>query len=199
MSVYVASVAPAGAPPVARRALATSISFIVIYGVTFAFFAPPATALARSGGGGFDSTSSSFALLLIAALTLTFGATIFGYAVGWRVQADMRRRGVSTARAVYEFAMLGAILSLATAGLYLALMSMSAPLTVSQLGAAALALVVPGMAAALFTLPVVDHVAAKNREMIATSLSALVVIVLTNYLIASSLPSLADLPRLMGF
>jgi hypothetical protein len=71
-------------------------------------------------------------------------------------------------------------------------------ITASLVGAAVLALVLPGLAAAFFTRSVVDHVAAAKREMFATSLSALVVIVLTNYLIVGSLPALADLPQLFG-
>jgi hypothetical protein len=41
-------------------------------------------------------------------------------------------------------------------------------------------------------------VAAAKRDIFATSLSALVVIVLVNYLIVGSLPDLADLPQLFG-
>ena len=184
--------------PLARRAWATAISYIVIYGVTFAFFAPPATSLAMSEQTGYSTATASFALLLLAALTVTFGATVFGFAVGWRVESDLRRKRTSPRRAAYEFALLGTLLSLATAAIFLLFMSNVTAVTPSLLGAAGLALVVPGLAAALFTLPVVDHVAANNRELITTSVGALVVIGLTNYLIVGALPSFADLPQLFG-
>lgn len=184
--------------PLARRAWATAISYIVIYGVTFAFFAPPATSLAMSEQSGYTTATASFALLLLAALTVTFGATVFGFAVGWRVEKDLRSKRTSPRRAAVEFALLGTLLSLATAGIFLMFMAHDNPVTPSLLGAAGLALVVPGLAAALFTLPVVDHVAANNRELITTSLGALVVIGLTNYLIVGALPSFADLPQLFG-
>lgn len=186
------------AQPLARRAWATAISYIVIYGVVFAFFAPPATALATAERSGYSASTASFALLLLAALTVTFGAIIFAFSVGWRVESDLRRRRTSQARAIYEFALLGTLLSLATAALFLVVMGGPSALTPSLLGAAGLALVVPGLAAALFTLPVVDHVAASTRDFLATSVGALTVIVLTNYLIVGALPSLADLPQLFG-
>ncbi len=56
--------APKMAQPLATRALASAASYVVIYGVTFAFFAPPATQLASSGFAGLDASGVSFALLL---------------------------------------------------------------------------------------------------------------------------------------
>ena len=194
----VAAARTRGTLSVARRAWATAISYIVIYGVAFAFFAPPATSLATSEHSGYTASSASFALLLLAAVTVTFGASGFGFFVGWRVESDRRAKRTNTVRAVYEFALLGTLLAVATAALFLAIMSREMTVTPSLLGAAALALVVPGLAAALFTLPVVDHVAAKNRELISTTLGAAAVVVLTNYLIVGALPSFADLPQLFG-
>ena len=184
--------------PLAMRVWATAISYVVIYGVTFAYFAPPATHLAAQGFAGYDTATATFALLLMAALTVTFGAIAFAYSVGWRVESDVRNRRTSPQRANIEFAAFGTLLALATAGVYLMVMSTSGELSQSLVGAAALALVAPGLAAALFTRAVVDHVAAAKRELFTTTLSALVVIVLTNYLIVGSLPPLADLPQLFG-
>jgi hypothetical protein len=70
--------------------------------------------------------------------------------------------------------------------------------SLSLIGASVLGLVVPGMVAAFCTRSVIDHVAAAKRDIFATSLSALVVIVLVNYLIVGSLPDLADVPQLFG-
>lgn len=184
--------------PLAMRVWATAISYVVIYGVTFAFFAPPATHLAAQGYAGYDTATATFALLLMAALTVTFGAVTFAYSVGWRVESDLRMRRMSARRGNLEFAAFGALLAFATAGIYLMIVSTSGEMSSSLVGAAALALVAPGLAAAFFTRAVVDHVAAAKRELFATSLSAIVVIVLTNYLIVGSLPPLADLPQLFG-
>lgn len=184
--------------PIATRVWATAMSYVVIYGVSFAFLAPPATQLAMQGLSAYDARTATFTLLLMAALTVTFGAGTFAYSVGWRVESDLRRRRTTERRALIEFASFGAVLSLATAGIYVAIVSTAGGITSSLIGAAALALVLPGLAAALFTRSVVDHVAAAKRELVATSLSALAVIVLTNYLIVGSLPALADLPQLLG-
>jgi hypothetical protein len=191
-------VAPAIAQPLATRALASAASYVVIYGVAFAFLAPPATYLASSGYSALDATSVTFALLLIAALTVTFGATIFGYSVGWKVEADVRSHRMSETRGVVEFASLGTLLALATAGVFLLLVTGGTAMSPSLIGAAVLGLVVPGVVAACCTRSVVDHVAAAKRDILATSVSALVVIVLVNYLIVGSLPSIADLPQLFG-
>ncbi len=184
--------------PLATRAWATAISYVVIYGVSFAFLAPPATQLAMRGFTGYGSQTASFALLLMAALTVTFGAGTFAYSVGWRVESDLRKRRTTERRAFIEFAGFGALLAVATAVIYLAIMSGSGGITTSLVGAAVLALVIPGLAAALFTRSVMDHVAAAKRDLVATSLSALAVIALTNYLIVGSLPALAELPQLFG-
>ncbi len=184
--------------PLAMRAWATAISYVVIYGVTFAFFAPPATHLAAQGYAGYDTTTATFALLLMAALTVTFGAVTFAYSVGWRVESDLRKHRMSERRGNVEFTAFGALLALATAAIYLVVVSWDGEISQSLVGAATLALVVPGLAAAFFTRAVVDHVAGAKRELFATTLSALVVIVLTNYLIVGSLPPLADLPQLFG-
>lgn len=190
--------APKMAQPLATRALASAASYVVIYGVTFAFFAPPATQLASRGFAGLDAASVSFALLLIAALTVTFGATIFGYSVGWKVESDVRNRRMSETRGSIEFASLGTVLALATGGVFLYVVSGGTAISSSLIGAAVLGLVVPGMVAAMCTRSVVDHVAAAKRDILATSAGALTVIVLVNYLIVGSLPSLADLPQLFG-
>jgi len=184
--------------PLATRAWATAISYVVIYGVSFAFLAPPATQLAMQGYTGYESQTATFALLLMAALTVTFGAGAFAYSVGWRVESDLRKRQTTPRRAFVEFAGFGALLALSTAVIFLVIVGGTGGITASLVGAAVLALVLPGLAAAFFTRSVVDHVAAAKREMFATSLSALVVIVLTNYLIVGSLPALADLPQLFG-
>jgi hypothetical protein len=184
--------------PIATRTWATATSYVVIYGVAFAFLAPPATQLAMHGYAGYESQTPTFALLLMAALTVTFGAGAFAYSVGWRVESDLRKRQTTPRRAFIEFASFGALLSLSTAAIYLVIVGGSGGITASLIGAAVLALVVPGLAAALLTRSVVDHVAAAKRELFATSLSALAVIVLTNYLIVGSLPALADLPQLFG-
>lgn len=189
---------PKTAPPLATRALASAASYVVLYGVTFAFFAPPATQLAAGGFSGRDASGVSFALLLVAALTVTFGATIFGYSVGWKVESDVRRQRMSATRGSVEFASLGTLLALATAGVFLMIVTGGTGVSLSLVGAATLGLVVPGMVAAICTRSVVEHVAAAKRDILATSLSALVVIVLVNYLIVGSLPSLADLPQLFG-
>ncbi len=105
---------------------------------------------------------------------------------------------MSEARGSVEFASLGTLLALATGGVFLFVVSGGATISTSLMGAAALGLVVPGMVAAIFTRSVVDHVAAAKRDILATSLGALTVIVLVNYLIVGSLPSLADLPQLFG-
>ncbi len=186
------------AQPLTTRAWATAMSYVVIYGVSFAFLAPPATQLAMRGFVGYETQTATFALLLMAALTVTFGAGTFAYSVGWRVESDVRKRRITQRRATIEFATLGALLALATAGIYLAIVSGSGGITASLVGSAALALVLPGLAAAVFTRSVVDHVAAAKRELFATSLSALAVIVLTNYLIVGSLPAFAELPQLFG-
>jgi hypothetical protein len=170
----------------------------VIYGVTFAFFAPPATRLAAGGYTAIDATSVTFALLLVAALTVTFGATIFGYSVGWKVESDVRSRRMSETRGTMEFAALGTLLALSTAGVFLLIVTGGSGVSLSLVGASVLGLVVPGMVAAFCTRSVIDHVAAARRDIFATSLSALVVIVLVNYLIVGSLPALADLPQLFG-
>jgi hypothetical protein len=180
------------------RAWATAISYVVIYGVSFAFLAPPATQLAMSGYAGYQTGPATFALLLMAALTVTFGAIAFAYSVGMRVESDLRRRRTTERRAFIEFAGFGALLSLSTAVIYVFIVGTPGGITTSLLGAAALGLLIPGLAAALFTRSVVDHVAASKRELLATSLSALTVIVLTNYLIVGSLPALVDLPQLFG-
>ena len=193
-----ARMSPAFVQPLAMRAWATAATYVVIYGVTFAFFAPPATRLASGAHGGFDGAATTFALLLLAALTVTFGAMMFSYSIGWRVESDLRRHRMSETRAHIEFASMGTLLALATAGVFLLIVGEGSPVSTSLMGAAVLALVVPGMAAAFFTRSVVEHVAAAKREMFATSLSALVVIVLVNYLIVGSLPSLADLPQFFG-
>jgi len=184
--------------PLATRAWATAISYVVIYGVTFAFLAPPATQLAMQGYDGYDASTASFTLLLMAALTVTFGAGGFAYSVGWRVESDLRKRRTTERQALVEFASFGALISLATAATYVVIVGSTGGITPALIGAAALALLVPGLAAALFTRSVMDHVAAAKRELFATTLSALVVIVLTNYLIVGSLPALADLPQLFG-
>ncbi|MCB2413555.1 hypothetical protein LGT39_11950 [Demequina sp. TTPB684] len=184
--------------PLATRALASAASYVVIYGVTFAFFAPPATRLAASGYAALDATSVTFALLLVAALTVTFGATIFGYSVGWKVESDVRKRRMSETRGAMEFAVLGTLLALATAAVFIFIVTAGSGVSLSLVGAAALGLAVPGIMAACCTRSVVDHVAAAKRDIFATSLSALVVIVLVNYLIVGSLPSMADLPQLFG-
>ncbi|WP_291383108.1 hypothetical protein [Demequina sp.] len=191
-------VASKAVQPLATRALASAVSYVVIYGVTFAFFAPPATQMVASGHAGLDAASVSFALLLMAALTVTFGATTFGYLVGWRVESDVRQLRMSQTRGSVEFASLGTLLALATAGVFLLIVTGGTGITLSLTGAATLGLVVPGMVAALCTRSVVEHVAAAKRDMLATSLSALVVIVLVNYLIVGSLPPLAELPQLFG-
>ncbi|WP_291380348.1 hypothetical protein [Demequina sp.] len=184
--------------PLATRALASAASYVVIYGVTFAFFAPPATWLAAGGYSARDATSVTFALLLIAALTVTFGATIFGYSVGWKIESDVRKQRMTQTRGAVEFASLGTLLALATAGVFLLIVTGGTAASPSLMGAAALGLVVPGMVAAICTGSVTAHVAAAKRDIFATSLSALVVIVLVNYLIVGSLPPLADLPQLFG-
>jgi hypothetical protein len=184
--------------PVATRTWATAASYIVIYGVSFAFLAPPATQLVMHGYAGYESQTPTFALILMAALTVTFGAGAFAYSVGWRVESDLRKRQTTPRRAFIEFASFGALLALSTAAIYLVVVGGSGGITASLVGAAVLALVLPGLAAALFTRSVVDHVAGAKRELFATSLSALAVIVLTNYLIVGSLPALADLPQLFG-
>jgi len=184
--------------PLATRAWATAISYVVIYGVSFAFLAPPATQLAMQGYSGYAGQTATFALLLMAALTVTFGAGAFAYSVGWRVESDLRRHRTTERRALIEFAGFGAVLAVSTAVIYLAIVGGSTGITASLVGAAVLALVLPGLAAALFTRSVVDHVAAAKRELFATSLSAIAVVVLTNYLIVGSLPALADLPQLFG-
>ena len=184
--------------PLATRAWATAISYVVIYGVSFAFLAPPATQLAMQGFTGYESQTATFALLLMAALTVTFGAGSFAYSVGWRVESDLRKHRTTERRALIEFAGFGALLAVATAVIYLAIVGGSTGITPSLVGAAVLALVLPGIAAALFTRSVVDHVAAAKRELFATSLSAIAVVALTNYLIVGSLPALADLPQLFG-
>ena len=186
------------AQPLATRALASAASYVVIYGVTFAFFAPPATQLAAGGYTALDAASVSFALLLIAALTVTFGATIFGYTVGWRVESDVRSQRMTETRGSVEFASLGTLLALATAGVFLLIVTGGTNISPSLMGAAVLGLVIPGMVAAFCTRSVMDHVAAAKRDILATSVSALVVIVLVNYLIVGSLPSLAELPQLFG-
>ncbi len=186
------------AQPVATRALASAASYVVIYGVTFAFLAPPATQMAAGGYAALDAASVSFALLLVAALTVTFGATIFGYSVGWKVESDVRTHRMSETRGTVEFASLGTLLALATAGVFLLIVTGGTGISLSLIGAAVLGLVLPGMAAALCTRSVMEHVAAAKRDILATSVSALVVIVLVNYLIVGSLPPLADLPQLFG-
>ncbi len=191
-------IAIATVQPLATRALASAASYVVIYGVTFAFFAPPATQMAASGYAALDAASVSFALILIAALTVTFGATIFGYSVGWKVESDVRNHRMSQTRGAIEFGSLGALLALSTAGVFLLIVTGGAGVSLSLVGAAVLGLVVPGMVAACCTRSVVDHVAAAKRDIVATSASALVVIVLVNYLIVGSLPPLADLPQLFG-
>lgn len=189
---------PVVVQPLATRALASASSYVVIYGVTFAFFAPPATQLASGGYSALDATSVTFALLLIAALTVTFGATIFGYSVGWKVESDVRNHRMSQTRGAVEFASLGTLLALSTAGVFLLIVTGGSGVSLSLIGSAALGLVVPGMVAAFCTRSVVEHVAAAKRDILATSASALVVIVLVNYLIVGSLPSLAELPQLFG-
>ncbi len=189
---------PVAVPPLATRALASTASYVVIYGVTFAFFAPPATRLAAGGYSAGDATSVTFALLLVAALSVTFGATTFGYSVGWKVESDVRRHRMSEARGTVEFAALGTLLALATAGVFLLIVTAGAAVSLSLVGAAVLGLVVPGTVAACCTRSVMGHVAAAKRDIIATCASALVVIVLVNYLIVGSLPPLADLPQLFG-
>lgn len=184
--------------PLATRAWATASSYVVIYGVTFAFLAPPATQLAMNGYVGYETQTAAFALILIAALTVTFGAGTFAYSVGWRVESDLRKHRTTERRALVEFAGFGSLLALSTAVIYLAIVGGSRGITTSLIGSAVLALVIPGLAAALFTRSVMGHVAAAKRELFATSLSALAVIVLTNYLIVGSLPALADLPQLFG-
>lgn len=191
-------VASKAAQPLATRALASAASYIVIYGVTFAFFAPPATQLAAGGYAALDAASVSFALLLMAALTVTFGATTFGYLVGWRVESDVRHHRMTQARGSVEFASLGTLLALATAGVFLLIVTGGTGISLSLMGSAVLGLVVPGMVAAFCTRSVVEHVAAAKRDLFATSLSALVVIVLVNYLIVGSLPPLTELPQLFG-
>lgn len=184
--------------PLAMRAWATAISYVVIYGVTFAFLAPPATQLATQGYTGYNAATVSFALILMAALTVTFGAGAFSYSVGMRIEKDVRGHRTTERRALVEFAGFGALLSLATAAVFVTVVGAAGGISASLVGGALLALVGPGLAAALFTRSVVDHVAAARRELVATSLSALAVIVLTNYLIVGSLPALADLPQLFG-
>lgn len=184
--------------PLATRAWATAISYVVIYGVSFAFLAPPATQLAMQGYTGYETQNATFALLLMAALTVTFGAGSFAYSVGWRVESDIRNHRMTPRRASIEFAGFGALLTAATAVIYLIVVGGSGGNAGSLIGSAALGLVLPGLAAALFTRSVVDHVAAAKRELFATSISALAVIVLTNYLIVGSLPAVADLPQLFG-
>ncbi len=191
-------VASPATQPLARRALASAASYVVIYGVTFAFFAPPATQLASGGYSALDASTVTFALLLIAALTVTFGATIFGYSVGWKVESDVREHRMSETRGVVEFASLGTLLALATAGIFLLIVAGGTGVSLSLIGAAVLGLVVPAMVAAFCTRSVVEHVAVAKRDLFATSLSALVVIVLVNYLIVGSLPSFADVPQLYG-
>lgn len=184
--------------PLAMRTWATASSYVVIYGVAFAFLAPPATHLAMQGYVGYETQTAAFALLLMAALTVTFGAVTFAYSVGWRVEADRRKNRTTERRALVEFAGLGSLLAVLTAGTYLAIVSESGGITSSLIGSAVLGLLIPGIAAALFTRSVVGHVAAAKRELFATTLSALAVIVLTNYLIAGSLPALAEVPQLFG-
>lgn len=190
--------APPVAQPLATRALATAASYVVIYGVAFAFLAPPATQMAAGGYAALDAASVSFALILIAALTVTFGATIFGYSVGWKVESDVRNNRMSQTRGSVEFATLGTLLALATGGVFLLIVTGGTGISASLIGAAVLGLVMPGMVAAFFTRSAVEHVAAAKRDLLATSASALVVIVLVNYLIVGSLPPLADLPQLFG-
>lgn len=184
--------------PLALRAWATAISYVVIYGVSFAFLAPPATQLAMQQYSGYAGQTATFALLLMAALTVTFGAGTFAYSVGWRVESDLRKHRTTERRAFLEFAGFGTLISLSTAVIYVGIVGGTGGISAPLVGSAALGLVLPGLAAALFTRSVVDHVAAAKREMFATSLSALAVIVLTNYLIVGSLPALADLPQLFG-
>ena len=184
--------------PLATRVWATAISYVVIYGVSFAFLAPPATQLAMQGQSGYTASSATFALILMAALTVTFGAGTFAYSVGWRVESDMRKHRTTERKALIEFASFGALLTLSTAAIFVVIAGAESGVTTSLIGAAVLALVLPGLAAALFTRSVVDHVAGAKRELYATTLSAIAVIVLTNYLIVGSLPALADLPQLFG-
>lgn len=186
------------AQPLATRVWATAISYVVIYGVAFAFLAPPATQLAMQGYSGYNASTATFALLLMAALTVTFGAGTFAYSVGWRVESDLRKNRTTERKALVEFASFGALLTLSTAAIFVATVGAEGGVTTSLIGAAVLALVLPGLAAALFTRSVVDHVAGAKRELFATSLSAGAIIVLTNYLIVGSLPALADLPQLFG-
>jgi len=184
--------------PLATRVWATAISYVVIYGVAFAFLAPPATQLAMQGYSGYSASTPTFALLLMAALTVTFGAGTFASSVGWRVESDLRQHRTTERKALIEFAAFGTLLTLSTAAIFVIITAADGGVTSSLVGAAVLALVLPGLAAALLTRSVVDHVAGAKRELFATSLSALTVIVLTNYLIVGSLPALADLPQLFG-
>lgn len=195
MSVQVSAVA---SQPLATRAWATATSYVVIYGVTYAFFAPPAAGIAAKAVAADQVPTISFALFLFAALTVTFGAAMFAYSIGWRVEARARRHSMSDARATGEFALWGSLMSLFTAAVFVAVVGASEPLSSSLIWAAVLALVVPGVTAAFFTRAVVDHVAAAKRELLATSVAALTVVVLTNYLIVGNLPPLADVPRLLG-
>lgn len=186
------------APAIGARVVATAASYVVIYGVTFAFFAPPATHLAGKGFVGYDATTSSFTLLLLAALTVTIGAVLFSAAVGYRVEHELQAERMSKHKALMEFAAPGLLMSLATAGIFVGVVGSDHGVTGSLVGAATLGLLIPGVVAALFTRSVVDHVAAAKREIVATTVSAIAVIGLTNYLIVGSLPSVADLPQLFG-
>lgn len=185
-------------PAIGAHTVATASAFVVIYGVTFAFFAPPAMHVAVSGLNVYSAQTASFTMLMLAALMVTVGATAFGAVVGRLLEEGVRHHKLSAKRAMVEFGSLGALLSLAIGAVFVALVASESGVTLPLVGGAALGLVIPGAVAAMFTPSVVEHVQASRKELIGTALAAVVVIGVVNYVVMGSLPSLTDLPHLFG-
>ncbi|PKQ25941.1 MAG: hypothetical protein CVT64_07855 [Actinobacteria bacterium HGW-Actinobacteria-4] len=177
----------------AARAWFATCVYITIYGMGFLFLVGPASMQLANLGGATNQRFAAFGLWLVTAVVLTVGAALLHFTLDMMLERRYTRKDAPAWRIETAFAARGLAFAIIAAGLFvvvgaLAVGGVSMPLVY----AAVLAFLIPGALAGGFTHMITPTVMAEKRQMASVSGFALVVVVLSNYVMVGAYAPLAS-------
>lgn len=166
-----------------RSLWATGFAYAIVYGVAFAFLMGPASTFLVQSGHITAARSAHFTMIVIAALMVGVAAPALAVGLGSRVDSatSPSGRGPSSADAV--FGTWAVLVSVAVAGMYVALATVTMGGYSSGIGwAAVVGVLVPGVLAGVTARTCGPQMARKARDFAGGAVGAMTVVGLAVYL-----------------